>query len=93
MNGCNSQFFPMMGFAGTGNFHSPSDCPNLADGNYAMSACGNQFLTCSHGTPYVVNCSATLVYNWNTNQCDWPQNLNCTNQGNNSSGGETISRK
>ncbi|PAV65370.1 hypothetical protein WR25_19299 [Diploscapter pachys] len=62
---------------GSGNFHSPSDCPNLPNGNYAMSACGHQFLTCSNGLAYVMNCPANLVYNWNTNQCDWPSNMGC----------------
>ncbi|PAV78121.1 hypothetical protein WR25_07101 [Diploscapter pachys] len=62
---------------GSGDFHGPSDCPNLTDGNYAMSACGNQFLTCSHGLPYVVDCPANLVYNWNVDQCDWPSNMGC----------------
>ena len=71
------KIFPMIRFAGSGDFHGPSDCPTLADGNYAMSACGHQFLACSNGLPHVMDCPANLVYNWNVDQCDWPHDMGC----------------
>jgi len=77
-----------MNFAGSGDFHGPSDCPNLADGNYAISACGHQFLTCSNGLPHVMDCPANLVYNPQHDMCDWPSNMDCEDQESGSGSGE-----
>ena len=71
------KIFPMIEFAGSGDFHGPSDCPTLADGNYAMSACDRQFLTCSNGNPFIFDCPANLVYNTELDMCDWPHNMDC----------------
>ena len=35
-----------------------------------------------------MDCPEQLVYNWDVDQCDWPHNLNCTDEGDNSGEGE-----
>ena len=77
-------------FAGSGLF-SPSDCSNLTDGNYTMSACGHQFLVCSSGLPHVMDCPANLVYNAEFNMCDWPYNVvGCEGSGGETTSGEPV---
>ncbi|PAV62498.1 hypothetical protein WR25_23947 [Diploscapter pachys] len=75
---------------GSGLF-SPSDCSNLADGNYTMSACGHQFLACSNGLPHVMDCPADLVYNAELNMCDWSHNVvGCEGSGGEITSGESV---
>lgn len=55
------------------------DCPS--DGYNSVyfpnkEDCG-RFWQCSHGRPYLFNCSANLQFNTELNVCDYPQNVGC----------------
>ncbi|XP_026750061.2 dentin sialophosphoprotein-like [Galleria mellonella] len=39
----------------------------------------NQFYICSDGLPVTLRCPGNLLYNALTEQCDWPENVNCKN--------------
>ncbi|KAL4717053.1 hypothetical protein ACJJTC_016940 [Scirpophaga incertulas] len=37
----------------------------------------NQFYVCNEGTPVALRCPGNLLFNPQTDQCDWPENVNC----------------
>jgi len=49
--------------ASEGNFSDPDDC--------------SIYYQCAHGTSIKQFCHAGLMWNTRTNQCDWPDNVNC----------------
>ncbi|XP_061720134.1 chondroitin proteoglycan 2-like [Cydia pomonella] len=53
----------------------------------------NQFYKCSEGSPVALDCPLNLLYNYETEQCDWPENVNCEgrNQGGNGDNGNEKS--
>ncbi|XP_047996188.1 chondroitin proteoglycan-2-like [Leguminivora glycinivorella] len=55
----------------------------------------NQFYKCSEGSPVALNCYGNLLYNYETEQCDWPENVNCEerNQGGNGDNGNDKSEE
>ena len=88
-------------FSGSGEYSGASgdiplftaeDCATLSDGNYSMSACGHQFLSCSNGQHSVMDCPSGHVYNWAIDACDLPNNLGCDLEGSgiDASGGKSV---
>ncbi|XP_063382928.1 chondroitin proteoglycan 2-like [Cydia fagiglandana] len=72
---------------GNGN---PSEASNIcaaegSDGVLVAHENCNQFYKCSEGSPVALDCPLNLLYNYETQQCDWPENVNCEdrNQGDN----------
>ncbi len=53
-----------------------SVCP--ADGVYPNYYNCSTFITCSNGIQYVMACPEGLIWNVDTNACDWPYNTKCT---------------
>ncbi|XP_063627117.1 chondroitin proteoglycan-2 [Cydia splendana] len=53
----------------------------------------NQFYKCSEGSPVALDCPVNLLYNYEKEQCDWPENVNCEgrNQGGNGENGNDKS--
>ncbi|CAG4943345.1 unnamed protein product [Parnassius apollo] len=76
---------------------APSICAAEGSGGIlvAHENC-NQFYTCSNGLPVVQSCPINLLYNPYTEQCDWPENVQCgdrvipedSNDGDSNSSGE-----
>ncbi|XP_022824375.1 uncharacterized protein LOC111354946 [Spodoptera litura] len=60
----------------------PDEAPSIcaADGSdgvlVAHENC-NQFYKCDHGKPVALSCNGNLLYNPYTEQCDWPENVDC----------------
>ncbi len=52
-----------------------SVCP--ADGVYPNYYNCSTFITCSNGIQYVMACPEGLIWNVDTNACDWPYNTEC----------------
>ncbi|XP_046644528.1 endochitinase-like [Daphnia pulicaria] len=52
-----------------------SVCP--ADGVYPNYYNCSTFITCSNGIQYVMACPEGLIWNVDTNACDWPYNAEC----------------
>ncbi|XP_057369742.1 probable endochitinase [Daphnia carinata] len=50
-------------------------CPE--DGVYPNYHNCTTFITCSNGLQYVMSCPEGLIWNVNTNECDWPYNTEC----------------
>lgn len=55
-------------------------CLDRNNGNYADPYDCSGYYTCLSGQTKKENCPKTLRYNYNTGECDWPANVNCTNQ-------------
>ena len=54
-------------------------CKERSNGNYANpnSDC-ETFITCAHGTTWVMKCPLDLKYDENKDQCDYPENVVCS---------------
>nr|CAH0112103.1 unnamed protein product [Daphnia galeata] len=52
-----------------------SVCPE--DGVYPNYYNCSTFITCSNGIQYVMSCPEGLIWNVDTNKCDWPYNTQC----------------
>lgn len=52
-------------------------CDGKANGNYQDPDNCYGFIACSNQIVYKMNCSDGLKYNKKTDQCDWPQNVQC----------------
>lgn len=50
-------------------------CPE--DGVYPNYYDCTTFITCSNGLQYVMSCPEGLIWNVDTNECDWPNNTEC----------------
>lgn len=50
-------------------------CPE--DGVYPNYYNCTTFITCSNGLQYVMACPEGLIWNVDTNECDWPYNTEC----------------
>lgn len=50
-------------------------CPE--DGVYPNYYDCTTFITCSNGLQYVMSCPEGLIWNIDTNECDWPHNTEC----------------
>ncbi|XP_041980458.1 uncharacterized protein LOC121734108 isoform X2 [Aricia agestis] len=68
---------------GTGSCNcNPGEAPTICAGSgsegvlIAHENC-NQFYKCSNGVPVAMSCYGDLLYNPYTEQCDWPQNVDC----------------
>ncbi|KAJ0175048.1 hypothetical protein K1T71_009189 [Dendrolimus kikuchii] len=61
---------------------NPGEAPGIcaADGSdgvlVAHEIC-NKFYKCAHGVPVALKCYGNLLYNPYTEQCDWPENVDC----------------
>lgn len=56
---------------------TPEICFRSATGIEPHENC-NQFVLCPNfGQPVTMNCPGTLLYNSYTQQCDWPENVDC----------------
>ena len=53
-------------------------CDDKANGNYRDPDNCYGFISCSNKIAYKMNCPANLKYNETTDQCDWPQNVQCS---------------
>ena len=52
-------------------------CGGKADGNYPDPDNCYGFIACSNQIAHKMKCPAGLKYNQATDQCDWPQNVQC----------------
>ncbi|XP_023215863.1 chondroitin proteoglycan 2-like isoform X1 [Centruroides sculpturatus] len=57
---------------------NPFECPT-ANGLFKNPADCSTFYQCSNYIPYLHNCPASLHYNEDKEQCDYPENANCDN--------------
>ncbi|KAJ8714657.1 hypothetical protein PYW07_002882 [Mythimna separata] len=61
---------------------NPGEAPSIcaaedSDGVLVAHENCNQFYKCDHGKPVVQSCYGNLLYNPYTEQCDWPENVDC----------------
>ncbi|KAJ8718588.1 hypothetical protein PYW08_002825 [Mythimna loreyi] len=61
---------------------NPDEAPSIcaaedSDGVLVAHENCNQFYKCDHGKPAVLNCYGNLLYNPYTEQCDWPEKVDC----------------
>nr|AAP33177.1 peritrophin 1 [Mamestra configurata] len=61
---------------------NPGEAPSIcasgdSDGVLVAHENCNQFYKCDHGKPVVLSCYGDLLYNPYTEQCDWPENVDC----------------
>jgi hypothetical protein len=61
-------------------FHYIVDCSKSADGYYRYPYDCSMFVQCVSGKSFINQCSPSLQFNLNNNQCDWPYNVDCTAQ-------------
>ncbi|CAG4943337.1 unnamed protein product [Parnassius apollo] len=82
----------------SGGNYDPSEAPIIcatkgSDGVLIAHENCNQFYKCSEGEPIALFCPENLLYNPKTEQCDWPQNVQCGNrvipEDNESAGGDS----
>ncbi|KAF9411309.1 hypothetical protein HW555_009874 [Spodoptera exigua] len=60
----------------------PDEAPSIcgaegSDGVLIAHENCNQFYKCDHGKPVALYCNGNLLYNPYTEQCDWPENVDC----------------
>ncbi|XP_022786108.1 coadhesin-like [Stylophora pistillata] len=53
-------------------------CDNKVNGNYRDPDNCYGYIACSNQISYKMSCSAGLKYNETLDQCDWPQNVQCS---------------
>ena len=59
-------------------FSEDGFCAGKANGNYPDPDSCYGFISCSNQIAYKMNCNPpSLKYNETTDQCDWPQNVQC----------------
>ncbi|CAH0718210.1 unnamed protein product, partial [Brenthis ino] len=61
---------------------NPQEAPSIcakdgSDGTLIAHENCNQFYKCYNGQPVAMNCPGELLYNSYTEQCDWPENVEC----------------
>ncbi|KAJ7365193.1 hypothetical protein OS493_007844 [Desmophyllum pertusum] len=55
-------------------------CEDKADGNYKDPDNCYGFITCANQITYFRSCPEGLMYNEKTDQCDYPENVQCSTE-------------